>query len=86
MSAPVKKSASIAKDRLRIILRTQREEREGPDFMPSLSRELRDLISRHVQVPPEDIQIIIDRVDDHEVLEMCVRLPGARGPQEGEEA
>jgi cell division topological specificity factor len=80
VSLPNKKklsSASIARDRLRIILKTERGEREGPEFLPMLSRELRDLIVRHVQVGAEDVQITVDQVNGQEVLEMCVLLPGA---------
>jgi cell division topological specificity factor len=70
-------SASIARDRLRIILETERGERDGPEFLSTLSSELRDLIGRHVQVDAEDVQITIDQVNGQEVLELCVRLPGA---------
>jgi cell division topological specificity factor len=83
VSPPGKKpSAHIARDRLRIILEHERGERDGPEFLGTLSRELRDLIERHVHVAAEDVQITIDQVNGQEVLELCVRLPGA--DQEGE--
>lgn len=71
-------SASIAKDRLRIMLRTERTERperEVPRFLPALSRELRDLVTKHIHVTGEDVRITIEQVDGQEVLELCVRLP-----------
>jgi cell division topological specificity factor len=69
-------SAAIARDRLRIILQAERGVREGPEFLPMLSRELRDLVGRHVQVDAGDVQITIDEVNGQDVLELCVRLPG----------
>jgi cell division topological specificity factor len=73
-------SAVIARDRLRIILERQRGDRDSPELLLILSRELRDLIGRHVPVSIDDVQITIDQVDGREVLELCVRLPG--GTQE----
>ena len=72
-------SASIAKDRLRIMLKSERggerPEREMPRFLPNLSRELRDLVAKHVHVTSEDVRVTIEQVDGQEVLELCVRIP-----------
>lgn len=71
-------SASIAKDRLQIMLRTERTERperEIPRFLPALSRELRDLVTKHIHVASEEVRITIEQVDGKDVLELCVRLP-----------
>jgi cell division topological specificity factor MinE len=82
--------AEIAKDRLRTILETERPvrpEREEPRFLPLLSRELRDIVERHVHVRGDEVQITIDEVDGQAVLQLFVRLPdyALDEPQEEEQ-
>jgi cell division topological specificity factor len=68
-------SASIAKERLRIIVAQERRGRGGPDYMPLLRRELMDVIRKYVNVDPAAVQINVEREDGHEVLEFSVALP-----------
>ncbi|WP_418316855.1 cell division topological specificity factor MinE [Piscinibacter sakaiensis] len=72
-----KKSASIAKDRLQIILAHERSgSRAGqPDYLPALQRELVAVISKYVAVNAEDIKVSLERQDDLEVLEVKIELP-----------
>ncbi len=71
-----KKSASVAKERLQIILA---HERNGPgrpaDYLPQLQRELLEVISRYVKVEPKDIKVHLERQDDLEVLEVKIEMP-----------
>lgn len=70
-----KKSASVAKERLQIIVAHQRGQRDQPDYMPMLERELLEVIRRYVQVEQDAINISLDRDDDCSVLELNVTLP-----------
>ena len=69
------KSASTAKERLQIIIARERTIHNGPDFMPALHQELLAVISKYVQVNPEDIKISLDRQGNLEVLDVNVVLP-----------
>ena len=71
------KSASTAKERLQIIIARERTIHNGPDFMPALHQELIAVISKYVQVNPEDIKISLDRQGNLEVLDVNVVLPDA---------
>ena len=71
------KSASTAKERLQIIIARERTIHHGPDFMPALHQELLAVISKYVQVNPEDIKISLDRQGNLEVLDVNVVLPDA---------
>ncbi|PZN28771.1 MAG: cell division topological specificity factor MinE [Proteobacteria bacterium] len=68
-------TASLAKERLRIIVAQERSTRDGPDYLPLLRRELLEVIRKYVNVDPEAIQINLEREDGHEVLELSVALP-----------
>ena len=71
------KTASMAKERLQIIIARERNGRGGPDFLPALHKELIEVISRYTKVSPEDIKISLDRQGNLEVLDVNVVLPDA---------
>lgn len=71
------KSAVAAKERLQIIIARERTNRAGPDFLPSLHRELIEVISKYTKVNPDDIKISLDRQGNLEVLDVNVVLPDA---------
>jgi cell division topological specificity factor len=70
-----KKTANVAKERLQIIVAHQRGQRDQPDYMPMLERELLEVIRKYVQVDQDAINISLDREDDCSVLELNVTLP-----------
>ena len=72
-----KRTASVAKERLQIILAHERSGRSAatPDYLPALQRELLAVISKYVAVNPADITVQIDRQDNLEVLEVKIELP-----------
>ena len=52
----------------------------SPDYLPRLQKELIEVISRYVQIQPNDIQVNVDRQDALEVLEVKIELPNAEKP------
>jgi cell division topological specificity factor len=73
-----KSSANSAKERLQIIIAHERNIGSGPDFLPALHRELISVISKYVNINPEDVKISLDRQGNLEVLDVNVVLPDAR--------
>ena len=75
-----KRSASVAKERLQIILAHERSGRNAaePDYLPALQRELMAVISKYVKINLEDIKVNVERQDDLEVLEVKIELPDNR--------
>jgi cell division topological specificity factor len=69
-------SASVAKERLRIIVAQERGSRGGPDYLPLLRRELLEVIRKYVKVEPDAVKVHLEREEGHEVLELSVSLPG----------
>ena len=72
-----KKTASVAKERLQIILAHERSGRNAgqPDYLPALQRELVAVISKYIRIDPRDIKVNLDRQDNLEVLEVKIELP-----------
>ncbi len=72
-----KKTASVAKERLQIILAHERSGRGGaqPDYLPALQRELLAVISKYVQIDSSDLKVHFERQENLEVLEVKVELP-----------
>ena len=69
-------SASVAKERLQLILAHERNGKSrSPDYLPELQRELMAVISKYVSVNPDDIKVHLERQDNLEVLEVKIELP-----------
>ena len=73
-----KKTASVAKERLQIILAHERSGRPGAsDYLPALQRELVAVLSKYVSVQSDDIKVNVERQDNLEVLDIKIELPEA---------
>lgn len=70
-------SASLAKERLQIIVAHERTVRKKtqPDYLPKMQREILDVISKYVDVDRDDVNVTVDSTDDCSVLELNVTLP-----------
>lgn len=69
------KSASVAKDRLHIVIAHQRQQRGMPDYMAKLEQEIIETIRRHVHVDEDAIQISLGSEGNYSALEVNVTLP-----------
>jgi len=69
------KTASVAKERLSLIIAHERTTSRPPDFLPALQRELIEVISKYVNVGPDDIKVQLEKQDNCEILEVNITLP-----------
>ena len=67
-------TASVAKERLQIILAHEHSHHE-PDYLPALKRDILDVISKYVHVVHDDISVKVDRDGDCDILELNISLP-----------
>lgn len=73
-----KKTATVAKERLQIILAHERSSKSPPaDYLPALQRELVAVISKYVKIGNDDIKVSLERQDNLEVLEVKIEIPQA---------
>jgi cell division topological specificity factor len=70
-----KNTASIAKDRLRIIIAQERSAFGGPDYLPLLRRELLEVIRKYVNVDVDAVKVDLVKEGDHDMLDISVSLP-----------
>ena len=72
-----KSSASIAKERLQIIVAERRNAADGqPSYLPQLKQDIMEVIGKYVQISPEQVSVNLEqRDDDISVLELNVTLP-----------
>ena len=75
---PKKNTASVAKERLRIIVAQERSSRGAPDYLPMLQRELLEVIRKYVSVDVDAVQVEMAKDGDHDVLDISVSLPDGR--------
>jgi len=70
------KSASLAKDRLSIIVARERAgTRTGADYLPQLQQELLAVIARYEKIDLSNVTVSLDRHGGSEVLELNITLP-----------
>jgi cell division topological specificity factor len=69
------KTASVAKERLSLIIAHERGTNRAPDFLPDLQRELIAVISKYVNVGPDDIKVQLEKQGNCEILEVNITLP-----------
>jgi cell division topological specificity factor len=70
-----KRTATVAKERLQILVAHERAARNGLDYLPALQEELLAVIKKYVDVDREAVQIQLDRDGDCDILELNITLP-----------
>lgn len=69
-------TASLAKERLQIIVAHQRGERGAPDYLPRMKQEIIEVIRKYVQISDDQVTVQLEQNDDNlSVLELNVTLP-----------
>ena len=69
------KSASVAKERLQLIIAHERSGNTPPNFLPALQAELVAVISKYVNISAQDIKVNLQKQGNMEVLEVNIVLP-----------
>lgn len=75
-----KTPASMAKDRLQVIVSRERAStRGGPDYLPQLQQELLAVLARYETIDLQHVSVSLDKTDGHEILELNIVLPDGGG-------
>jgi len=70
------KSASLAKDRLSVIVARERVgTRVGPDYLSQLQQDLLAVLAKYEHIDLQQVSVNFDRTGDCDVLELNVFLP-----------
>ena len=69
------KTASVAKERLQILVAHERTFRNRPSYLPQLQKELLEVIRKYVNVDQEAITVNFEQDENQETLELNIILP-----------
>lgn len=70
-------NADMAKQRLHLLLISDRADLETPDFLPQLRQEILEVLKKYIPiVENEDVDITYDSNEGTHILEMSVSLDG----------
>lgn len=68
-------TASVAKERLQIIISHERSQRHNPDYLPRLQEEILAVIAKYIPITKEQVSVTLERTGDSAVLELNVTMP-----------
>jgi len=68
-------SASIAKERLQILVAHERTSRGQPSYLPQLQKELLEVIRKYVDVDQDAITVNFEQDENQETLELNIVVP-----------
>ncbi|WP_119679071.1 cell division topological specificity factor MinE [Indioceanicola profundi] len=71
-------AAVTARDRLQIVLAHERADRNAPDFLPQLQKELLEVIKKYVAIEDEKVAVKLERESGCSMLEVNVELPAPK--------
>jgi cell division topological specificity factor len=70
-----KGSASVAKERLQILVAHDRAARDRPSYLPKLQQEILAVIRKYVDVDMNAVSVNYEQEDSQEILELNIILP-----------
>jgi cell division topological specificity factor len=68
-------SASIAKERLQIVLAHERAGRDSPEFLPRMQKEVLAVVARYIAIKEDMIRVSLGKAGNASVLEINVEIP-----------
>ena len=68
-------TASVAKERLQVIISYERTQRKVPDYLPRLQEEILAVIAKYIPISDEHVSVNLGRTGDNSVLELNVTMP-----------
>jgi cell division topological specificity factor len=70
-----KKSASVAKERLQIILAREHVPKGSPNFLPALKKDILEVVGRYVAIDHDNIHVTLENDGKLEILELNITIP-----------
>jgi cell division topological specificity factor len=67
-------TASVAKERLQIIISHERAKQHTPDFLPQLQEEILAVISKYIP-STKDVSFNVEKLGGQSILELNITMP-----------
>jgi len=68
-------TASVAKERLQIIISHERSKRNAPDYLPQLQEEILAVIAKYIPISRDQVSVNLERTGDSAVIELNFTMP-----------
>jgi cell division topological specificity factor len=68
-------TASLAKERLQILVAHERTSRNQPSYLPQMQKELLEVIRKYINVGQDAISVSFEQDEEQETLELNIVLP-----------
>lgn len=68
-------TASVAKERLQILVAHDRMTNRAPDYLPQMQQELLAVIRKYIAIGDDQVQVNLEQQGTASVLELNVMLP-----------
>jgi cell division topological specificity factor len=68
-------TAAVAKERLQILVAHERSERNKPEYLVAMQKDLLDVIRKYVDIDPNAITVTMEQDENREILELNIVLP-----------
>jgi len=68
-------TASVAKERLQVVIAHERANSDGPDYLPMLKQDILNVIKKYVAIGEEQVSVQLDSQENCDVLELNITLP-----------
>lgn len=68
-------TATVARDRLKIILAHENSTGRKPDYLVALQGEIMNVIAKYVQINPDDVKVHVETSNNLDILEVKIELP-----------
>lgn len=68
-------SASLARERLQIIVAHERKQRNQPNYLPKMQKDIIAVIQKYIPIDNDQVSISLDNNDNCSILELNVTLP-----------
>ncbi len=67
-------TASLAKDRLGVLIATSRQDQSTPNFLPQMREEILQVIAKYIPIDRDAIQVLMERNNGVDMLEIEIPL------------
>ena len=68
-------SASVARERLQIIVAHERSNQNTPDYLPAMKKDILEVVRKYVDIGQDHVNITFESNQDVSILELNVTLP-----------
>jgi cell division topological specificity factor len=68
-------TASVAKERLQIIISHERSQRKNPEYLLAMQKEIIDVVAKYIKIDKNQVKIQLEHHGENAVLELNVTMP-----------